>query len=398
MKKKSIYNFIIMLLLLVVCAVSSVYELLPDNVHTKNLDSFLQSKIIKYEKVNAEETDHNNLYDAKLLGVLSLKQVNINSIGNVELYPGGTPVGIKLKTKGALVVALTDINDNTVVKKSPAATAGIVVGDCILEIDGKKISVATDISKIINEKPKRVHRILIERRGNKDLKNIKPIKSESDGKYKIGMWVRDSTAGVGTLTFYHDGSKKFGALGHPITDVDTGEIMKIENGEIVNSNILSVKKGMRGAPGELRGIFNENSESLGKIKSNTICGIFGESNEKMINPISSKPLPIALKDEIEVGKAQIITTIKGKNPAFYDIQIEKLLDQNTANGKSMLIRVTDEKLLKETGGIVQGMSGSPIIQNNKIVGAVTHVLVNKPDVGYGIYIEWMINDAEILKK
>jgi len=177
-----------------------------------------------------------------------LKKVNINSVGNIELYPGGTPVGIKLKTKGALVVALTDINDNAVVKKSPAATAGIVVGDCILEIDGKKISVATDISKIINEKPKRVHRILIERKGKKNLKNIKPIKSESDGKYKIGMWVRDSTAGVGTLTFYHDGSKKFGALGHPTSGIFMESMMIFLLGLAIVVYLLALRRNASSAP------------------------------------------------------------------------------------------------------------------------------------------------------
>lgn len=397
MKKRSFYNFIVMLMILIVCTISGLYEVLPENIQTKNLDSFLRKGLISYEKVSASEIN-NNVYDAKLLGVINLKKVEIDDVKDIRLYPGGTPLGIKLKTKGAMVVALSDVKDNGIEKKSPANAAGINVGDCILEIDGKKVTLATDISRIINDEPKRVHRVLIERKGKRILKNIKPMKSEMDGKYKVGMWVRDSTAGVGTLTFYHKETKKFGALGHPITDVDTGEIMKVENGEIVKSNILSVKKGMRGTPGELRGIFNDNSESMGRIEFNTQCGIFGDTYVDIENPVCKEALPIALKGEIKPGKAQIISTVKGKKSKYYDIEIVKLLEQEDSDPKSMLIKITDEELLKTTGGIVQGMSGSPIIQDGKIIGAVTHVLVNKPDMGYGIYIEWMIKDAKILNK
>lgn len=226
-------------------------------------------------------------------------------------------------------------------------------------------------------------------------KKVKPVKSK-DNQYKIGLWIRDSTAGVGTLTFYDNKTGTFAALGHPITDVDTGTILNVNSGQIVNSSIVSVRKGVRGTPGELKGIFIDEDVVLGQIIKNTQCGIFGKSNLPIKNK-NNKKMKLALRDEIKEGPAQIYTTIDGSEPKLYNIMVEKLLPQNSPGPKSMVIKVTDKELLEKTGGIVQGMSGSPIIQDNKIIGAVTHVLINKPDTGYGIYIEWMLKDADILK-
>ena len=223
------------------------------------------------------------------------------------------------------------------------------------------------------------------------------MKKEDDKEYKIGLWIRDSTAGVGTLTFFDDSTKKFGALGHPITDCDTNEPFLIKKGDVLESSIISVRKGEKGSPGELRGIFINEQIPTGDIQKNTQSGIFGEiKNVEALNK-NVKPLKVGFRDEISIGKAKIITTIDESGPQEFDIEIEKLLSQTIAGSKSMVIKITDPKLLAKTGGIVQGMSGSPIIQNNKIIGAVTHVLINKPDTGYGIYIEWMLQDAGIIK-
>ena len=208
--------------------------------------------------------------------------------------------------------------------------------------------------------------------------------------------MRDSTAGVGTLTFYHEKSGKFAALGHPITDVDTGTMLTVKDGNIINSSIISIKKGTKGNPGEVRGIFVNEGDPLGNIKTNTVSGIYGTSVKALKNDKLNKPMEVGLRNDIKEGDAQILTTVDGEQPKLYNIKIEKLLSQDSPGPKSMVIRVTDSELLEKTGGIVQGMSGSPIIQNNKIVGAVTHVLINKPDVGYGIYMEWMLKDAGIL--
>ncbi|QAT40067.1 SpoIVB peptidase [Clostridium sp. JN-9] len=337
-------------------------------------------------------------FDISFLGIIPVKSVSVKAVDNrISVYPGGVPVGVKLNTKGALVVGLCDIESNNGKVSSPGAVSGIQIGDSIIKVNGQEINSAEDVSREINANSTKGAKVEILRKGTIITKEITPVKSLKDNSYKIGLWVRDSTAGVGTLTFYDRNSGMFAALGHPITDVDTGTILSVNNGEIVKSSILSVRKGEKGSPGELKGIFVDEDNSLGKIYKNTQCGVFGKSNGKIINRKFNKPMEIALRNEIKTGPAQIITTINGEESEMYDIVIEKLLTQEEPGPKSMIIRVTDPKLLEKTGGIVQGMSGSPIIQNNKIVGAVTHVLINKPDTGYGIYIEWMLKDSNTIK-
>lgn len=318
----------------------------------------------------------------------------------IMVYLGGQPVGVKLSTKGVLVVALSDIEGINGKTPSPAANAGVQIGDSIIKINDVSINHAEDITRFIN-KDKDLELILTLQRRN-DLKlfnvKVKPTLDSADGKQKIGLWVRDSTAGVGTLTLYDDKTKKFAALGHPITDSDTGTILSVNDGVIISSNVVSIKKGTRGSPGELRGVFVDENKIKGQIVKNTDCGIFGNGTKSLINQKFNKPMEIGLRNEIKEGKAEILTTISGSEPELFQIEIQKLLPQDTSGSKSMIIKITDSRLLEKTGGIVQGMSGSPIIQNNKIVGAVTHVLINKPDVGYGIYIEWMLKDAGILSK
>jgi len=325
----------------------------------------------------------------------NVRSVSVKPVSNdIMIYPGGQPIGVKLNTKGVLVVALSDLDNGNSKVASPAALAGIEIGDSIIKINGEIINNSEQISRVINSSDGGNITIEIERKGEKLTKTVKPVKSLPDNYYKVGLWVRDSTAGVGTLTFYDEKSGIFGALGHPITDIDTGTILSVNSGEIVSSSINSLRKGTRGNPGELRGIFVNEDLILGNINKNTECGIFGKSNTKLINKYN-KPLPIAMQSEIKEGPAQILTTINGEEPSLYDVKIQKLLPQDSPGSKSMLICITDPILLEKTGGIVQGMSGSPIIQNGKIIGAVTHVLINKPDTGYGIYIEWMLKEASI---
>lgn len=377
---------------------------IPTTIFIREGQSIKSSAFVKVR----EETDtvkaanNNSNKDKKasvnLLGIFPVKSVSIKSVSNdVVLYPGGQPVGVRLSTKGVLVVALSDIKTENGKSPSPAALAGIQIGDNIIKINDTWIKNAEETQSQINNSEGRDLKITIDRKGEQFEKIIKPVKSSEDKNYKIGLWIRDSTAGVGTLTFYDEKNKTFAALGHPITDIDTGTILSINSGEIVSSSIVSVKKGLRGNPGELKGIFVDEETILGQIQKNTECGVFGKSNTKLVNKYN-KPMKVALRNEIKEGPAKILTTVNGSSPKYYDIQIEKLLAQDTPGPKSMVIRVTDSELLEKTGGIVQGMSGSPIIQDNKIIGAVTHVLINKPDVGYGIYIEWMLKDANILTK
>lgn len=355
--------------------------------------SYTSSKAV----INSNENLNKQQVEVSLFGIIPYKAVSVNVIPkNIQLYPGGQPVGVKLNTKGVLIIALSDIDSFNGKTPCPASVAGIQIGDSILKINNKDINSSEELSKQISISEGKGIILLINRKEEQFTKTIIPVKSSVDNKYKIGLWVRDSTAGIGTLTFYDKKSGSFAALGHPITDMDTGTILSINKGDIVKSSIGSVKKGVKGSPGELRGIFENEGSSIGDISKNTKCGIFGKANINLINK-NSKPLEIGLRDEIQKGHAQILTTIDKNEPKLYDIEIVKLLHQDEPGPKSMVIKVTDKELLLKTGGIVQGMSGSPIIQNNKIIGAVTHVLVNKPDTGYGIYIEWMLKEVNLNK-
>lgn len=342
----------------------------------------------------------NNATTTNLFMGVAVKSNFAKDNSEIMVYPGGQPVGVKLNIKGVLVVALSDIDGNNGKVPSPAANAGVQIGDSIISINDVEINHAEDVTRFVNIEKISYITLKIQRKNNSNTLDIKvtPAVDGKDGKRKIGLWVRDSTAGVGTLTFYDDKSKKFAALGHPITDADTGTVLSVNNGVIVSSNIISIKKGTRGNPGELRGLFMDEDKVKGQILKNTECGIFGNGNKSLVNNKFNKPMKIGMRNEIREGKAQILTTINGVEPELFEIEIQKLLPQSTSGSKSMVIKITDSKLLDKTGGIVQGMSGSPIIQNDKIIGAVTHVLINKPDMGYGIYIEWMLKDAGILSK
>ena len=364
----------------------------------------IQDLTIKQNKDDIQ-TNSNIIEKNKGVYVNSLEGVEINSTfvrdnKEIMVYPGGQPIGVKLNIKGLLVVGLSDIDSTGGKVASPAANAGVQIGDSIIKLNNVEINNAEDVTRLVNKEKNSQITLEIQRKNNKNTFEIKvkPAVDAKDKKQKMGLWVRDSTAGVGTLTFYHDKTKKFAALGHPITDADTGTILSVNDGVIVSSNIVSIKKGTRGNPGELRGLFIEESKIKGQIIKNTECGIFGSGNKSLINSKFNKPMKIGLKNEIKEGKAEILTTLNGTEPELFEIEIQKLLPQNSSGSKSMVIKITDPRLLEKTGGIVQGMSGSPIIQNNKLIGAVTHVLINKPDTGYGIYIEWMLKDADIILK
>ncbi len=333
--------------------------------------------------------------ELKLLGLIPIKSVSVSKVKDLEVYPGGLNVGIKISTKGVLVVGHSDIDSLEGKMESPAKASGIELGDIITGINGKEIENSRDLSQKISSLE--TENISIEYLRN-GINNKKEVHLEKENnEYKLGLWVRDSTAGIGTLTFYDKKSNIFGALGHPITDGDTNKPFNIKEGNLLNSSVISIKRGEKGSPGELKGLFVNERENIGKIDKNTESGIFGLGSDNLINSVYNKPIKVAFRSEIKEGPAQIITTIDENGPKAYDIEILKLLSQEEPGAKSMVIKVIDPELLEKTGGIVQGMSGSPIIQDNKLIGAVTHVLINKPDVGYGIYIEWMLKDAGIIE-
>lgn len=399
-KRKCIICWSLIPIIIFVLATYWKTQSIPSTIFLREGQELKSNYIIKLNKnIKSQNVKKDNeILDVSLLGVVPIKSVSIKSVPKIYVYPGGTPVGVRLNTKGVLVVALSDVDTDKGKVMSPSAEGGIQIGDTITKVNDKYINSSEELIREIDSNKENDLKITVERHDNISEKIVKPAKDKVNNRYKIGLWVRDSTSGVGTLTFYEDKSKKFAALGHPITDVDTGTMLRIKDGEIVESSIISVRRGEKGNPGELRGIFINEDDNLGKVYKNTVCGIYGNGEKNLISSKYNKPMQIALKNEIKEGPAKILTTIDGTEPKMYDIRIEKLLSQDKPGPKSMIIKVTDPKLLEKTGGIVQGMSGSPIIQDNKLVGAVTHVLINRPDVGYGIYIEWMLKDADILSK
>ena len=391
MIKKLIKNFSIITAPIFILVLIGVYNnnSKDDKLYTQNQMQDTTSYVMN----DLQNTDSIDCYTS-LINSKALTTLHKEKRKDIEVYPGGISIGVKINNKGALVVGYSDISTHEGLSESPGKVAGIELGDIIEEVNGENIETCSDlISKVKTcRNDEMTVKIL---RGNSELtKKISLIKE--DNEYKIGLWVRDSTAGIGTLTFYDKDSKTFGALGHPITDGDTNVSFNIKSGTLLRSSVLSIKKGERGNPGEIKGLFINENESIGNIEKNTKSGIYGDGSVELINPNFNKAMTVAYRDEIKEGHAQIITTVEDGGAKAYDIEILKLLPQDEPGSKSMIIKIVDPVLLEKTGGIVQGMSGSPIIQNGKIIGAVTHVLINKPDVGYGIYIEWMLQDAGVI--
>ena len=298
------------------------------------------------------------------------------------LIPGGQAVGVALTTDGVLVV------DGGAKGKSPLRT-----GDVIISVQGTPVSSAKELSSAIAGSDSDSVTLGVVR-GEKEISvSAATPQDEKDGKRRLGVWVRDSTAGVGTLSYIDPATNAYGALGHAIVDADTGSLLSVEDGAIMNARVVSVTKGEVGRAGELRGSFLRENEQIGSIAVNSVCGVYGEIKLLPQTLLYPDGLPMAAFDEIKEGKAKIISTVDAEGPKEYDIEIIRCYAQTNAGQKDMLIRVTDEALLQKTGGIVQGMSGSPIIQNGKLIGAVTHVLVNDPTRGYGIFIENMLEAA-----
>ena len=304
------------------------------------------------------------------------------------LIPLGQAVGIKLFSDGVLIVDTSDLpcGGDTV---SPAEDCGLQEGDLILTANGEKIQSTEHMQSILQENGEDTMVLAVQRDGNHMEVSVTPVRCD-DGKCRLGAWIRDSMAGVGTLTFYDPASGTYGALGHGITDVDTARLMPLASGSIMETGIKAVKKGSQGNPGELKGDFALQRD-VGTLQANTEGGVFGTVTDASFVEMG-EALRVASRQEIHTGAATIRATVSGKDTQEYAVEIIRIFggEQPTRN---LLLRVTDEQLLSTTGGIVQGMSGSPIIQDGKLVGAVTHVLVNDPQTGYGIFIENMLEAA-----
>ncbi len=324
--------------------------------------------------------------ELKLLGIFPIKEVSVKTVERPMLIPGGSPFGIKMLTEGVVVIGIADV-DSEDGYLCPAREAGIQVGDIILDIDGQEVESNDDIASIIEKSQGGKVEVSLKRNDKKLTVFLKPILSSSNKCYKVGIWVRDSSAGIGTVTYYDPKNSTFGGLGHPVCDVDTGEILPLMSGEVVAVNVSGATKGLVGEPGELIGSFVSKT-AIGKLLINNETGVFGTLNSA---PTSFEPMPMVMKQDVEIGAAKILVTTEGNQPKEYDIEIERIQFRDKNATKNLVIRVVDPALLAKTGGIVQGMSGSPIIQNGAIVGAVTHVFVNNPEKGYGIFCENMYN-------
>lgn len=311
--------------------------------------------------------------DLKLLGLINIKPVSVQVVDRRVVALCGTPFGIKMVTDGVMVVgtgAVTDCNSRAV---SPAQTAGIQEGDIILSINGEKISSKKQLTKLVESSAGQPLSLVVRRGEQLTSLHLSPVRSSLDNSYHLGLWVRDSSAGIGTMTFYDPNNGCFAGLGHAICDVDTGQLMPLSQGEIVEASIIGVHAGKSGSPGQLQGAFVAN-RSIGSLYTNSYNGVYGRL---LSQPVDAQTIPMAQCQEVRQGPVKILTTVSGQKPQLFDACIEKLSLSQDEPTKNMVLRITDPDLLELSGGIVQGMSGSPIIQDGMLVGAVTHVYVKR---------------------
>ena len=391
--KKLLIVLILTIVYVYVCNIS----MLPSDIilmqgETLNLNTVFGLNVQDEETMQASSSLNNSIVEEtgqmdlslNLFNLFSVKDVTVNVIPKTTVIPVGKAIGMKLYTEGVLVVGMSEIEG-----KKPYENSGIETGDKIIEIDNNQIDNTDELIECVNNSNGKELEIKYISDNEEKTTSIEPVKT-SNNEYKLGLWVRDAAAGVGTLTFYEPSTGEFGALGHGINDVDTYELIDIASGELVTTEIIDIVKGEDGSPGEIRGTI-DNGISLGNIYKNTGFGIYGDiDNAAKLTLTQYKEYEVANRSEITTGKAEILCELENGKTQSYEIEIQRLFLENNENNKSMLIKVTDEELIEKTGGIIQGMSGAPIIQNGKFIGAVTHVLVNDAKTGYAVFGDLMI--------
>lgn len=372
-----------------------IYETMKDHIPDEifvyadeetDWETFFQEPLISYD--DTVEVSQNGSYQirCKWLGVLPLKTIKVHTVEKQEVLVSGSPVGIYMETKGVLVIDSGEITDREGIRRTPAEHI-IQSGDYICEIDGKVLTGKRQLMQLVRENQGEPMELQVIRHQETIKLEMTPVETE-DGSYKLGIWVRDNIQGIGTLT-YVEPNGTFGALGHGISDADTGERLEISDGDLYRADILSIRKGTAGTPGELRGVINYREENrIGTICGNSQYGIRGQMEPGKYTE-SMKKIPTGLKQEIQTGKAEIRCDI-GDGIREYQCEILEIDSNARDTNKCFVLRITDDDLLSRTGGIVQGMSGSPVLQNGKLIGAITHVFVNDPTKGYGIFIENMM--------
>lgn len=391
--KKILIIILLLIIYIYVCNIS----MLPNNIiliqgERLKLETILGINVKNAETMQASSNLNNSIVDEtgkmtlnlSFFNLFPVKAVTVNVIPKTSVIPLGKAIGMKMYTEGVLVVGMSEIEG-----KKPYENSGIETGDKIIEVNNQEINNTDELIACVNSSKGEAVEIKYISDTEEKVANIEPVKT-ANNEYKLGLWVRDAAAGVGTLTFYEPSTGNFGALGHGINDVDTYELIDIANGELVTTNIVDIVKGQDGTPGEIRGTI-DNGITVGAIAKNTSFGVYGEiSNINRLNIDSSKAMEVANRNEIKTGKAEIMCELENGITKTYEIEIQKIFLENNENNKSMLIKITDEELFEKTGGIIQGMSGAPIIQNGKFIGAVTHVLVNDCKMGYAVFGDLMI--------
>lgn len=385
------------------------YVKIPNEIFTLNNQSPIElpnlgdaiktSSTNNVEKINSTTFSPSDLGNSNIVyefAGIPIKRVNVSVLDDIKVIPGGQSIGVQLQTLGVLVVGHHLVNGEEG-PLSPGEEAKVRVGDVILEINGDEIKQMEDVKPLVDQAGDQNKPLNLKiKRGEKIVRaNLQPVLDEKDNRYRIGLYIRDSAAGIGTMSFYEPQSKKYGALGHVISDMDTKKPIEINKGTIVRSQVTSIEKGNSGVPGEKQARFSLNDHQIGSITKNSPFGIFGKLTDPIENEHYNEPMSIALSHEVKEGPAKILTVVEGEDIEEFDIEIVSNTPQEYPATKGMVIQITDPDLLERTGGIVQGMSGSPIIQNNKIIGAITHVFVNDPTSGYGVHIEWMLQEAGI---
>ena len=396
MQRKRNYRLLIFVLLLADMCLMTVFEvyylkkIIPDTIYIRQGQETEVSQMMDYPFITYSESidvSKNGSYQIPcyFLNMIYLKDVQVKTEEEKWVDVCGMPIGLYMETQGVLVVDTGEITGKDGVRAEPAEHIA-KAGDYILEVNGNPISGKKELIKNIEASHGETMELLVNRNGEKIPLSISPVLDQND-EYKLGLWIRDNTQGIGTMT-YVDENGKFGALGHGISDADTGELLNISEGELYEAEIVSIKKGTKGMPGELSGYIDyDPDKKIGIIEKNTELGISGEVFD--MERLPHEKVMVGYQQEVKEGKAKLLTNLNEEVKA-YDIEITEIYRNKSKTNKAFEIQVTDPRLLEETGGIVQGMSGSPILQNGKLIGAVTHVFVQDSSKGYGIFIENML--------
>ena len=366
------------------------YARIPDEMTVNEFDEINVGKTYVCQALNSNspslDSKEQYVTSVKLFNIFPVKNAKVTVTQRKYVVPGGNVFGIRLYTRGVMVIRIDEVTTPSG-NVSPGRLAGLKEGDMILSVDGKDISRNRELSSVIAMSGGKTLVMMIERNGEEKEIRFTPVLSGGDA-YKGGLWIRDSTAGIGTVTWYNRSNGIFAGLGHAVCDVDTGDIMPLSGGDAVEAEVRGCYKGTAGSAGELCGVFT--SGTIGELYLNGYTGVYGIMNSF---DKDSSVLPVALKQEVRTGAAQIICTVDENGPRYYDAEITKVYADTSDHQRNLTLKITDEALIEKTGGIVQGMSGSPIVQNGMLVGAVTHVFVDDPTEGYGIFAENMLDTA-----